>query len=204
MVGVYDFQLFCEDKYLSRGYLDFRDKSMWCAVVIACLMFVGCRPHHLPPMEEEAKLPTRSDGTSDRVAKKLYRDLNARGVHVITMGQNYLISIPAQMLFSDQSPKIRWESYALLNDVVCYLQEYKKISVHVSAFSSQYVSARREHALTLARAKAVAEYLWSQGIDARFIFSQGIGREKPVIAFAKRGDVSQNSRIEITFRRAAA
>ena len=66
------------------------------------------------------------------------------------------------------------------------------------------MSPKREHALTQARAREVADYLWSQGIDTRFIFTQGSGSDKPIGAFIERGDASPNSRIEITFRQAVA
>ena len=82
------------------------------------------------------------------------------------------------------------------------MQQFRKITIHVNAFSSQFVSERREHALTLARAKTVAEYLWSQGIDSRFIFTQGSGSDKPIVVSKGGGDLSPNARIEISFRRA--
>ncbi len=59
-------------------------------------------------------------------------------------------------------------------------------------------------ALTLARARAVGDYLWSQGVDSRFIFTHGLGSDKPIVAFTEKGDKSPNSRIEITFRDAVA
>lgn len=176
-------------------------KLAYAVLLLVMFISVGCHRYQAPTTDE-SKLPTRVDGASDRVIKKMQNDLVREGARVITMGQNYLISIPSALLFADQSPKINWGAYALLNDVACYLQQFRKITVQVNAFSTPYVSCRREHALTLARANAVADYLWSQGIDSRFIFSKGVGIDKPIIAFAKRGDISQNSRIEITFRRA--
>ena len=50
----------------------------------------------------------------------------------------------------------------------------------------------------------VGEYFWSQGIDSRFIFTQGLGSDKPVVSFTQGGDSSPNARIEITFRDAVA
>jgi intracellular multiplication protein IcmN len=66
------------------------------------------------------------------------------------------------------------------------------------------VSVTRERALTLARSRVVGEYLWSQGVDSRFIFTQGLGSDKPIMRFTQGGDFSLNSRIEITFRDSVA
>jgi intracellular multiplication protein IcmN len=149
-----------------------------------------------------ADLPKQVAGASDANIVHLQARLNKAGVNILTLGQDYLLVIPSSLLFATQSPKLTWESYQLLNEVVCYLQQFRKITIHVNAFSSKFVSERREHALTLARAKTVAEYLWSQGIDSRFIFTQGSGSDKPIVVSNGGGDLSPNARIEISFRRA--
>ncbi len=171
--------------------------------LLALLVLAGCQPHSRLN-DDINKLPTHVDGASDVQIIALQTRLSKDGVRVITMGQDYLVSIPATLIFPDQSPQLTWGSYQLLNDVVCYLQQFRKITVNVTAYSSQYVSPQREHALTLARARTVAEYLWSQEIDSRFIFTQGLGSDKPKGAFKQKGDDSPISRIEITFRRAVA
>lgn len=127
---------------------------------------------------------------------------NKRGIKVITIGQNYLISIPASALFEDQTPHLTWASYGVLNDVAVFLKQFRKVAINITGYSSKYVSVQRERALTLARTRVVGEYLWSQGVDSRFIFTEGLGSDKPVVSFTQGGDSSPNARIEITFRRA--
>jgi len=170
-------------------------------LLLVLLSLAGCQSQ-TTLSDELAKLPTHVEGASDKQIVALQTRLNKDGVRVITIGQDYLLSIPSNLLFPNQSPQLTWNSYGLLNDVVCYLQQFRKINVNVRAFSSKYVSPQREHALTLARARVVAEYLWSQDIDTRFIFTQGVGSDKPIGAFKQFGDGSPVSRIEITFRRA--
>ena len=172
--------------------------------VTMVLILTGCH-HSVPTLyvtKESNPLPTRVSGTQDAAAMVILHRLNEHGVRVITIGQDYLISIPANRLFAGQSPRVLWRSYAVLNDVVCYLKQFNKVSVNVTAFSSKYVSPTRERALTSARARSVADYLWSQDIDSRFIFTRGLGSDKPILAGDRGGDSSPNSRIEITFRNA--
>ena len=163
---------------------------------------LGCQSNPRNFQPDAPKRPTGVEGASDALAIKLQNKISTGGIRMIVMGQNHLISLPSDVLFADQSPKLHWNAYAKLNDIVCYLQQYRKISVHVSAFTGRGPSYRRDLALTLARAKAVADYLWSQGIDSRFIFTQGQGSDKPIAALDKPGDGRPNSRIEITFRQA--
>lgn len=171
-------------------------------VTLLLLFYVTGCSQVAPKTLDTPDLPTQIEGASDATIALFQARLAKAGVNIITLGQDYLLVIPASALFSTQSPKLTWESYQLLNEVACYLQQFRKITIHVNAFSSQYVSAQREHALTLARAKAVADYLWSQGVDSRFIFTQGLGSDKPIVVSKAGGDLSMNSRIEITFRRA--
>ena len=168
------------------------------------LALIGCHSKRQASFTDDAKVPTQVAGASDRDIMKMREKIVSQGVKIISVGQDYLISIPSTLLFADQSPKINWGAYALLNDIACYLQQLRKISVHINAYSSKYVSECREHALTLARARVVSEYLWSQGINSRFIFTQGLGSDKPIVAFTQHGDDAPNSRIEITFRQAVA
>lgn len=131
---------------------------------------------------------------------ELQEVLRKQKVQVITMGQDHLIKIPADLLFANQSPRLLWHSYDILYTVACYLRQFRKISVKVISYSSRCITKQREEALTRTRAVEVANYLWSQGIKSRFIFSSGVGSSKPILCTQEGGDDSTNSRIEITFR----
>lgn len=175
-------------------------------LTVVLLMVTGChrRAHYIYVPEDPDTLPRRVASAQDPGAQRTLKRLLKQGVKVISIGQNYLISIPANSLFGNQSPRIRWGSYALLNDVVCYLKQFRKIGVDVTAYSSKYVSPARERALTSARAAAVADYLWTQAIDSRFIFTRGLGSDKPYLFNRSGGDSSPNARVEITFRNEVA
>jgi intracellular multiplication protein IcmN len=180
------------------------EKSTRSIILLAMVFMSGCQPRVARPIDDTIRLPTHVAGTSDAVTKAYEKRLAREGVQIISEGQDYLLIVPSRLLFPDQSPQLTVNSYAVLNDLACYLKEFRKINVNVTAFGSQYVSIQREHALTLTRARAVSDYLWSQGIDSRFIFTQGHGRDKPQSAFAPRNDRANISRVEITFRNAVA
>lgn len=170
--------------------------------LITLLMVSACDYYALD--KEEPKYPCKVLGACDATITKYLKKLNSRGIKVITVGQDYMISIPARYLFASESPHMKWNAYPLLNEVVVFMKQFHKIAVNVTSFSNKYVSPQREHALTLARSRVISEYLWSQGIDSRFIFSQGLGSDKPILLDSNDGDNSANSRVEITFRRAVA
>ena len=182
-------------------------------ILVVLLVFVvlgmlnGCQNRRASThtiIADEPRLPHVQAGSNDAMILALEKRLKRLDIQVVSMGDNYLISIPAASLFGDQSPQFTWKSFAVLNEVACYLREFRKVSVEVSAYVSSYGSTRRQLSLSLARSKAVADYLWSQGIDSRFVFAHGHGREKPIVIKAKSNDNSPNARIEITFRRVVA
>ena len=124
-----------------------------------------------PDMVPVNPLPKQVHAASDLSIQASEKRLTNQGLRLISQGDDYLISIPASSLFYEQSPRIHWESYSILNDVADYLKAYRTVSVQVSVYSNPYRSANRDYALTRARANAVANYLWSQGINARFIYA---------------------------------
>jgi len=179
--------------------------SMLMVVLILCMMN-GCQNHRAwhSLMDSEPRLPHQVAGSSDSLMRAFEKRFKKENVRVVVMGDNYLISVPTDSIFVDQSPRMSWGSYALLNDLACYLRLYRKVSVHVSTYVSQYDTTRREHALALARSNAVSNYLWSQDVESRFIFSYGQGSEKPIEFKSSQNDRAENARIEITFRRVEA
>lgn len=180
-------------------------RAVFIRIVSVLLLCVGsgCTEYYaLEP--EPAKWPCKPQGACDAAIMYHMKKLNQQGVTVLSVGQDYLISIPAAYLFANQSPRMKWRSYALLNQVAVFLKQFRKVSMHVTTHGSKYVSPARERALSLARSRVVSEYLWSQGVDSRFIFAQGLGSDKPILAYPLGGDRSANARVDITFRNAVA
>ena len=91
-------------------------------------------------------------------------------------------------------------SYEILDDIVAYLQSFRKIAVKVQAYSDCYQTKARTMALTKARAKAVGLYLWTRNVESRVVFTEGFGNDRPIVAKQTGDDTSPNSRIEITFK----
>lgn len=172
--------------------------------LVLLLLTISCSDDRYLLDRELPKYPCKVQGACDATIMKYIAKLNKKNVRVITIGQDYLVSIPADMVFENQSPLIKWKSYALLNEVVIFLKQFYKITIYVNSYSSNYGTIHREKALTLARARVISDYIWSQGVDSRFIFTQGVGSDKPIITLVPGNDHSPNARIEITFRNAVA
>lgn len=185
-------RLFC-GPYVTRRLKAYLMMSMVC--------LSACQSNRPPSiMQDEPQLPQQV-ALGDAKIIALEQRLTQQGVQITSIGQDYLLSVPAHSLFGEQSPRLTRESYQQLNDIACYLRQFRTVGMNVAAFTSHYISSKREHALSLARAQNVANYLWSQGIESRLLFTQGMGSDKPITTTSHANDKSPNSRIEITFRR---
>ncbi len=178
----------------------FMTKLMGC--VLCLLLLSSCHQTAGPLISTSQKLPATVSGASDKQIMVLERHMGEKGIQLITIGQNYLLIIPSSVLFPHESPDLTWASFNTLNQVVAYLKQFRKISVHVHAFGARVGSKERERALTHARATAVAEYLWEQGVDTRLLITQGFGSHDRILPKSTSMDEDANSRIEISFRRA--
>lgn len=168
-----------------------------CSLLLLCLVVLGCsKPREF---DDDPKLPTHQEGTTDEDIVDRYEKVVSKKVQIITMGDRYMISVPSKVLFANQSPKIKPKSYEILDDIVAYMQSFRKIAVKVSAYSDCYQTSARTKALTNARAKAVGLYLWTRNVESRVVFTEGFGNDKPIVAKQTGDDSSPNSRIEITF-----
>lgn len=137
---------------------------------------------------------------TDRRTHDLEKALDIAGVNVLTVGQDYRVIIPVEKLFYHSSPRIQWRSYGMLNMVVDYIKQFRKVSIRVSAYSKDK-DRKRAGGLSYARAREVSDYLWSQLVDARIIYTQSHSMEPNEICCGKveaKDDV--HAHIEIAFR----
>lgn len=127
---------------------------------------------------------------NDQVLQQKEAELRAGGVQIVSVGQIYKIIVPADILFYKNSPRIQWTSYALLNDIAPYIRTFNKIEVAVAGFTESTGNPARDRALSINRARNVANYLWEQAIGANIIYVQGyVIPCKP-----------ERSKVEISFR----
>lgn len=171
---------------------------LWQIILLAIGMTTGCQSKQ--QSNDFSQLPSRISGSSDAKFIAIQQTFFRYNVQVISIGQDYLITIPSLALFANQSSRMLWQGYDVLNKVVEYMHQFRMVGVNITGYSSKYKGHARQKALTSARAQAVADYLWSQGIDSRFIFADGKGSSKPIKQTSEKDDSSDNSRIEITFR----
>lgn len=137
-----------------------------------------------------AYMTTMNREVNDRQVIRLEQSMTHLGGRVISVGQEYKIVFPTDILFYPYSPRIMWESYGILNQVVEYLRLFNKEEVSIVVVTHCTGDPLRDRALSVSRAHNVEDYLWGQDTGAALMYSHG--------------DVTNRSyevsRIEINFR----
>ena len=176
-------------------------------VVLFTGLLFGC---HSPRTNQNYGQVTNIDRTvglkqrenvTDKKVVQLENELASKGVDIISVGQDYRIIIPANLIYYHASPKLIWGSYDTINLVVDYIKQFRTVSMRVDAYS-QGADNEFSGALSLARTRTMVDYLWSQAIDTRFLYTQAHIMERSPNAWYKdkQGKSDVPTRVEITFR----
>lgn len=144
----------------------------------------------------------RQDVTDKKVTE-IENELRAKGVSIISVGQDYRIIIPAELIYIYRSPRLEPTAFDIVNLVVDYIKQFRIVSMRVDAYS-QNADKKRAGALSLARARTLVDYLWSQAIDIRLLYTQAhiMNRSPTACCNDKAGRSDVPTRVEITFRNA--
>jgi outer membrane protein OmpA-like peptidoglycan-associated protein len=124
--------------------------------------------------------------------------LKNRNVDVLALGDQRLLVIPSGSLFSAWGSTIKPDAYTTLYLIAKYISDYTPMAVRVAAYSNANGSPRMDLQLTKDQAQAVAKFLWYSGMNARFIYAEGMDGSN-LISKNTGSWNGDNYRVEISF-----
>ena len=144
------------------------------------------------PVDETAKGGEVAETTTPTPPKeKIIKELDRSRLKV---GETIKID---KLFFEADSSKIKPESFTVLDEIYYFLDINKDVKVEIGG----HTNGIPEHAycdmLSTARAKAVAEYLKSKGIDSDRLSYRGYGKRDPIASNATSEGRRRNQRVEI-------
>ncbi len=103
------------------------------------------------------------------------------------------------LYFKADSINLLSDSYKVLDELADYLKSYPKTTIEIGGHTNTIPSEEYCNALSTARAKAVQEYLISQGIPEIRLNYKGYGKHDPLIPYDKYNKDARlkNQRVEI-------
>lgn len=113
----------------------------------------------------------------------------------IEVGQSVDIE---NIYFETSMADLKPASFKSLNALVGFLNEYPEVTVEISGHTDNIGSASVNLSISEQRAKAVANYVISQGVPSSRVVSKGYGLTKPKYTNKTSQGRSKNRRVEFT------
>jgi outer membrane protein OmpA-like peptidoglycan-associated protein len=125
------------------------------------------------------------------IKKRILPELNASQ---LSNGQAVRME---QLQFEADSTNLNESCYPVMNEVFDFLEENGAIVIEIGGHTNSTPTDEFCDKLSSARAKSVADYLASKGIDPRRVLHKGYGKRKPVVSNATPEGRKKNQRVEI-------
>lgn len=128
------------------------------------------------------------------------------GGQVYQVGQYVGIEIPTDDLFEENSADLYPNASGILDALVNIVNRFPNHNILISGNTSGFYKSQYEQSLSQARAREIAAYLWSHGIDEfqsdsnhiRTLQYVGYGDYFKVASDLTNSGIRQNSRVQIT------
>ncbi len=128
---------------------------------------------------------------------KLREQLAGTGVGVLRIGDEIELVMPGNITFATNSSDIQSDFYRVLNSVGLVLSEYDKTVVEVSGHTDNTGSLSYNQTLSERRARSVASYLTTHGLQPQRLITLGLGPNEPIATNADANGRAQNRRVEL-------
>lgn len=133
----------------------------------------------------------------DRQQRELERRTAGTGVDVDRRGDELLLSLPEGISFAFNSYAIQPQFRPTLNEVAAILREYPSTYIDVYGHTDSVGTDAYNQTLSENRARSVADYLVSQGVQPARIATRGFGETQPIASNETDAGRAANRRVEI-------
>lgn len=133
----------------------------------------------------------------DAQERKLREETAGTGVDVIRDGDNLLLRMPSGITFGFDSATVQPQFQPTLNDVASVLAQYPKTYIDVYGHTDSDGSDAYNQTLSERRARSVADYLTSHGVQSARIGTRGFGETQPIASNTTEEGKAANRRVEI-------
>ncbi len=176
---------------LAQTYAGYRDQALWALVDLERGMKDSAR-RELD--EERARMEDRQ--------QKLYESLQqfeGKFASIRREARGTIMSL-ADILFDFDKAVLRREAELNLAKVAVILQQYPEMHIYVEGHTDNIGTEEYNQKLSEARAKAVYDFLASQGVDAGRMETAGYGFSQPVASNETEEGRQKNRRVDLVIR----
>jgi len=133
----------------------------------------------------------------DAQEKKLREQTAGTGVDVVRQGDDLLLRMPSGITFATNESAIQPQFRTTLDEVSSTLSQFPKTMIDVMGHTDSDGAEAYNQTLSERRAKSVADYLTSHGVQPVRIATRGYGEMQPIASNETPEGKAQNRRVEI-------
>lgn len=133
----------------------------------------------------------------DKQERELRERTRGTDVEVTRQGDDLLLNIPSGINFAYNSANVQPQFRATLDKVAGVLADYKETYVDVYGHTDSTGSDSYNQDLSERRARSVADYLSSHGVQDARIATRGFGETQPIASNETEAGRAENRRVEI-------
>ena len=133
----------------------------------------------------------------DAQENELREQLAGTGVSVVRHGNDIVLNMPGKVTFDVDQANVQSSFYPVLNSVGLVLDEYNQTLIDVNGHTDSTGSLQYNMDLSNRRARSVAAYLGSRGIERGRIYTQGYGPHHPMADNGTAEGRRTNRRVEM-------
>ncbi len=133
----------------------------------------------------------------DKQEAVLRERLKSTGVKVIRDGSKINLVMPANITFSSGSPNVDSSFYPVLRSVSDVIKEFQKSKVLVVGHTDSVGGVADNQILSESRARSVAGFFLSQGVNTGRVQALGAGLNNPIASNDTVEGRAENRRVEV-------
>lgn len=141
------------------------------------------------------------DEQQHAMEQKLARQRASKQLNISRMGNDALrVGVASDYSFAVDSSQLTPQAKQTFTQIAGVLKDYNKTIIHIVGFTDSTGAAAYNQKLSVRRARAVADYLISQGVPAGRIQIEGRGETQPVATNATAAGRARNRRVDIVIK----
>ena len=133
----------------------------------------------------------------DKQERELRERTRGTDVEVTRQGDDLLLNIPSGINFAYNSANVQPQFRATLDKVAGVLADYRETYVDVYGHTDSTGSDSYNQDLSERRARSVADYLSTHGVQDARIATRGFGETQPIASNETEAGRAENRRVEI-------
>ena len=146
-------------------------------------------------LDSYASVP--SSNQLDKQGSDFRRDVESAKISFKNTGDQLIVSLPQDILFSIDSTSLRFDLIADLHTLSNNLRSYPDTGVQVVDHTDNTGATSYNHILSAGFAESISRVLLNNGVDPSRIMTMGRGKDQPTASNLTAQGRSQNRRVEI-------